>query len=368
MQPEKTQFAPGDVIADQYEVQRLLGRGGMGVVYLVHDTQTDMRVALKTLLPQYAANKDIIRRFVREVNAVRRLNHPAIAKIYDARREGHLLFYTMDYIRGKSLRKWMREKGTLGLGSTVRVLALLADALEHAHQYTVHRDISPENVMVLADGSVRLLDFGLAKLADNQGAFTQIGVSMGKFQYNAPEQTANATDVDMRADIFSLGVMFFEMLSGNVPEMGQKLTDLVPDLPEECNYFANKAMAMMPEQRFSSAKEFRKTLMRVYNISIGKARPGSINWNALGANGNNKTEAEAPASGRQRVAPETTSKRAAPKAVADSQPEPSAVSEQPVPAPLPMPAITKPVRGKISHLWAGVMDALWDWWRRIFRR
>ena len=271
MEPVKTSFSPGDVIADQYEVLRIIGKGGMGVVYLVEDRNTGRQLALKSLLPRFATDAYAVRRFVREVNAVRRLSHPAIVSIYDARRIGHLFFYTMDYVEGKSLRVLMSERGRLGLGSTVRILALLAHALEHAHQYTIHRDLSPENVMVVQDGSIRLLDFGLAKLADNQGAFTQIGVSLGKWQYNAPEQQSNAADVDLRADVYSLGVMFYEMLSGKFPELGQHLSKLVPGLPKECDAFFEKATAMMPDDRFPNAREFRHALVRLYQASRGAA-------------------------------------------------------------------------------------------------
>ena len=264
MKPIKTKYEVGDTIAERYEVKRILGKGGMGVVYLAWDQEDRRQVALKTLLPQYATNKYAISRFMREVNAVRRLDHPAVVKIYDARRLGPLLFYTMEYVEGKSLRSWMQQRKRLGWGSTVRILALLADALEHAHQFTIHRDISPENVMVLADGSVRLLDFGLAKLTDSQAAFTQIGISLGKRQYNSPEQRASAAEVDHRADIYPLGVMFYEMLSGKLPKPGRRLTELVPGLPPECDAFVEKAMAQSPEDRFWDAREFRLSLMGLH--------------------------------------------------------------------------------------------------------
>ncbi|HOZ49099.1 MAG TPA: serine/threonine-protein kinase [Candidatus Hydrogenedentes bacterium] len=275
MDTVKTEFGPGDIIADRYKVQREIGRGGMGMVYLVEDMVTNDQLALKTLLPQYTKNGFAIRRFVREVNAVRKLRHPAIVRIHDAQRMGNLIFYTMDYIEGKSLRSLLKRRGRLGLNSTVRIMALLADALEHAHQHTIHRDLSPENIMVLADGSIRLLDFGLAKLSDNQGAFTQIGISLGKMQYNAPEQRVNAADVDHRADIYSMGVMFYEMLTGKHPDPGEKLTDFVPELPEEANAFVEKAMAALPEYRFSSAHEFRQELMRIYRLSQGEHVPST---------------------------------------------------------------------------------------------
>jgi len=265
MKPVKTEFIPGDVIADRYEVERRIGRGGMGMVYQVKDRLSGQSLALKTLLPQYVAHGKAVQRFIREINAVRRLNHPAIVKIYDAKKLGPLMFYTMDYIEGKSLRVWIQERGRLGFNSTVRILALLAHALEHAHQCTIHRDLSPENVMVLADGSIRLLDFGLAKLTDTDAAFTMIGISLGKKQYNAPEQRFSAAEVDLRADIYSLGVMFYEMLSGKLPKRDTSLSELVPELPPECSAFVEKAMAPSPDERFATAREFRLALLDLYH-------------------------------------------------------------------------------------------------------
>jgi len=267
----KTQFQTGDLIADRYKVRRVLGRGGMGVVYLVVDMESQEQRALKTILPQYTNNTAAVRRFSREVDTIRRLRHPAIVRVYDSERVGSLLYYTMDYVEGKSLNRWIEERKRLGIGSTVRILALLADALEHAHEHTIHRDISPENVMVVSDGSVRLLDFGLAKLVDNEGAFTMVGASLGKLQYKAPEQGLNATAVDERADLYSLGVMFYVMLSGKFPKRNVKLTDLVPELPEDCDDFVAKATARSPEDRYATAREFREGLMQVYQVCKGKA-------------------------------------------------------------------------------------------------
>lgn len=264
-------FQPGGKIAGRYEVKRELGRGGMGRVYLVEDTLTGQWLALKTLLPQHLTNDRALHRFEREITAVRQLNHPCIVKIYDARRLGNLLYYTMDYVEGKSLHQWIRQKGRLGLGSTVRVLSLVCHALEHAHQYTIHRDISPDNIMVMPDGSVKLLDFGLAKLADSNVAFTMIGTSLGKMQYNSPEQRRNAADVDLRTDIYSLGVVFFVMLAGRLPKGSEKLSALRPDLPKECDDLYVKATAPTPEERFADAREMREALQHVYELSKGRA-------------------------------------------------------------------------------------------------
>ena len=268
-------FKPGELIADRYEVQKMLGRGGMGMVYLVWDREAQQPVALKTLLPQYLSSSHAVKRFVREVAAARQLDHPCIVKVYDARQIGALLFYTMEYVDGVSLFKWMRKKGKLGLGSTVRILSLLCHALEHAHQFTVRRDISPDNVMVLRNGQVKLLDFGLAKLTNVQSAFTMIGVSLGKQDYMAPEQRLSAAGVDKRADIYSLGVMFYQLVSGELPRLGTRLTNLVPDLPKEADDFVEKAMAQSADERYQDAREFRLALAHIYKLATGISIPGT---------------------------------------------------------------------------------------------
>ena len=260
-------FNKGDVIADRYEIRRQLGRGGMGVVYLAHDRTTDQTIALKTLLPQYVSNKRAVQRFMREVQAIGQLNHPCIVKIFDIQDTGDTIFYTMEYVEGQSLRSLMRKRRQFGMGSTVRILSLLCHALEHAHKFTIHRDISPENIIVTAEGNIRLLDFGLAKVLNADSAFTRIGVSLGKIQYGAPEQRADAANVDHRADLYSLGVMFYEMLSGQLPRPGQSLIGIVPTLHPECETFVQKAMAADPEGRFASAREFRDALTRLYTLT-----------------------------------------------------------------------------------------------------
>jgi len=268
-------FKPGDLIANRYEVQKMLGRGGMGMVYLVWDRELKQPMALKTLLPQYLSSSHAVKRFVREVSAVRQLDHPCIVRIFDAQQVGSMLYYTMEYVDGTSLYKWMKKKGKLGLGSVVRILSLLCHALEHAHKYTIHRDLSPDNVMVLANGNIKLLDFGLAKLTNVESQFTMIGVSLGKQQYMAPEQRMSAAEVDKRADIYSLGVMFYELLTGQLPKGDQKITDLVPELTSEANAFVAKALAKDPAQRYQDAREFRQALAQLYKSSTGVAIPGS---------------------------------------------------------------------------------------------
>jgi len=158
----------------------------------------------------------------------------------------------------------------MGLGYTVRILSLICHALEHAHKVTIHRDISPENVMVMPNGDVKLLDFGLAKITTMDSNLTRIGVSLGKIQYSAPEQRMDAKNVDHRTDIYSLGVMFFEMLSGQLPLGSSNLRSLAKDLPSEVDHLVAKTIAPDPEERYDSAEEFRLALLNTYQRSTGK--------------------------------------------------------------------------------------------------
>lgn len=267
---DSTVQPPDSVLGGRYEIIRSLGRGGIGKVFLVHDLQTGKQLALKMLRTRYQESERAIKRFEREVSALRQLTHPCIVKIIDVQKTDQTFFYTMEYVEGKSVRKWMQQRGRLEFGSVVRVLSLMAHGLEHAHTVTVHRDISPENVMVQKDGSVRLLDFGLAKLDDLHSNLTMVGVSLGKLAYMSPEQRASAAEVDCRADIYPLGVMFHEMLTGELPHPAHKFSELRPDLPPECDDFLDKAMAPEPEHRFSNAREFRHALAELY--AVYKAR------------------------------------------------------------------------------------------------
>jgi serine/threonine-protein kinase len=258
------QFREGQVIDERYTVVRRLGRGGMGEVYLVEDAESGEQRALKTLRSKYLNSNHAKARFIREATTARQLTHPGIVGIYSAGQWEGILYYTMDYVEGKSLRQWMHQRGRLDIGSTVRILCLVADALAHAHRMTIHRDLSPENVMVLGDGSIRILDFGLAKVDDKFKNLTMLGINLGKIAYIAPEQHQDASRVDKRADIYPLGVMFFEMLTGRRPELGDKISRICPGLPREADVFLSKAMARNPIDRFPSVQVFQSELLALY--------------------------------------------------------------------------------------------------------
>lgn len=264
-------FKPGDVIAGQFEVVRTVGRGGMGVVYEVVDRLTRQRLALKTIRPSLVRHPRIVETFVREVTLARRLRHPGIVAVFDVRQEGPLLFFTMEYLEGRTLRAVLAERGLLALKETVEILGQLCSALEHAHQLTVHCDISPENVMVL-EGGVKLLDFGIAKALDLHTASHR---AVGKTFYTAPEQREDWAKVDARADIYALGILFYEMLTGKRLNEPLPLDAELPQLSEPCRAVVVSTVAPL-ERRLTSAQELRLLLEQCLSAGGDGSRTAPI--------------------------------------------------------------------------------------------
>lgn len=268
-------FQPGDIAGGQFEILREVGRGGMGVVYEAKNRLSGARVALKTILPRHLENPRTAERFIREITLVRSLNHPNIVAVFDVGQEQGALFFTMEYLDGTTLRHMLQGKGRLSLEQAAWVLRGIADALAYAHEKgIVHRDLSPENVMILRNGSLRLLDFGLARVI-NRPLMTAPGTAMGKAFYVAPEQRRDAASADTRADIYAMGVMFYEMLSGQLPTGYQQLRDLVPDLPDECDTLVEKTVAPL-ERRLESVASFVALLE-----TCVAAKPRRVRWRQL---------------------------------------------------------------------------------------
>ncbi len=254
-------FRPGQIIDDQFEVIAEIGHGGMGVVYEVRDRLTRARYALKAMLPSILTDAQAAERFLREANTARQLRHAGIVSVFEVRQaRNDALYFTMEYLEGRTLRAILREKKQLSLPETISYLRPLCEALAYAHQFMVHRDISPENVMVLLNGGVKLLDFGIAKAVDPQAITTTTRSAIGKPYYMAPEQRNKAPNIDKRADIFSLGVLFFELLTGDIPMPVGHVTALRPELPPECDTLFSKAVAREPEQRYQDTEALREAL------------------------------------------------------------------------------------------------------------
>ncbi|MFY9573658.1 MAG: serine/threonine-protein kinase, partial [Blastocatellia bacterium] len=275
-------IAAGTILG-RYEIRSKIGEGGMGEVYLAQDTNLDRKVALKILPAEVAANRDRMDRFVQEAKAASALNHPNIITIHeiDQTDSGH--FIATEFIDGDTLRERMRI-APLKLGEVLDVAAQIASALSTAHaDGIVHRDIKPENVMLRRDGIVKVLDFGLAKLterllpesADTKAPTsapikTEPGMAMGTAAYMSPEQ-ARGLHVDARTDIFSLGVLIYEMVAGRLPFVGSNKIDILAailsdkeppplarythEAPAELERIVEKALAKEREERYQSAKD-----------------------------------------------------------------------------------------------------------------
>ena len=273
----------------RYEIRSQLGAGGMGEVYLAQDTKLDRKVALKILPAEVAANLERMRRFTQEAKAAAALNHPNIAHVYEIDEVDGLHFIAMEFIEGETLRRHM-ARYRMNVREVLEVALQVAGALAEAHQAgIIHRDIKPENIMLRPSGLVKVLDFGLAKLVDQQTPTTDTeaptiarvdtdaGTVMGTVNYMSPEQARGRT-VDARSDLFSVGVVIYEMAAGRVPFDGESASDIIasllksepsplvryiPEAPAELERIVSKALAKDIDERYQSAKDLLIDLKRL---------------------------------------------------------------------------------------------------------
>ncbi len=259
------------LVEGKYRVERILGKGGMGAVFLAHDLTLEREVAIKVLPPDIAQDEHVMRRFQQEAKTAAKLDHPNIIPIYRVESEGGLNYFVMKYIAGTSLEDVLEQKRPLSTEYIQRVLWEAACALGHAHQRgVVHRDVKPANIMFDHDGRVMLTDFGISKALQAASGFTATGMIIGTPHYMAPEQAKGQT-VDGRADQYSLGVVGYRMITGELPFSGDSVHTILykhifeepprasarrADVPEFLSVAISRALSKEPDQRYGTMEEF----------------------------------------------------------------------------------------------------------------
>jgi serine/threonine protein kinase len=259
------------------QVLEFIARGGMGVVYKARQPDLNRIVALKVLSPKLAEDPEFAQRFNGEAKVLALLGHPNIVQVYDFGRASDLYYLVMEYVEGNSLRQILR-KGRVGCDEVLRLLSQVCTALEYAHhQGIVHRDIKPENILVDTEGRVKIADFGLAKIMPRNGstaAGTQTRVVMGTPQYMAPEQSGDPPGVDHRSDIYALGVILYEMLTGAPPHGHFPPPSQRAQVDKTMDFIVLKALEQEPDRRYQHASELKDDIDRVSTGSKGRALPG----------------------------------------------------------------------------------------------
>src|SRR5215472_4504865 len=271
-----TTDALATALADRYTIERLIGEGGMARVFLARDLRHNRRVALKVLRPDLGAVVGV-ERFQAEIEVTANLQHPNLLPLFDSGAAGDLLFYVMPYVEGESLRARIDREKQLPVDEAVRLASAVGAALDYAHRHgVIHRDLKPENIL-LHDGQPLVADFGIALAISNaSGArITQTGISLGTPQYMSPEQATGDRTIDARTDIYSLGALTYEMLTGEPPHAGTTSQAIIArvlterprsirasraSVPVHVDATVEKALEKLPADRWPTAREFSEAL------------------------------------------------------------------------------------------------------------
>ena len=360
------------LLAGRYQFIRTVARGGMSVIYLAQDTRLDRPVAVKVLFDGLAHNPDFVERFRREARSAAKLNHPHIVKVYDSGQDGNVYFITMEYLEGQSLSEVLQSEGTLTVETAAKIAEDVAEALAEAHrQGVIHRDIKPGNIIFVPATGLKVADFGIARaISGSISNLTQAGTVMGTATYFSPEQ-AKGEAVDYRTDLYSVGIVLYEMLTGKPPFHGdspisvayqhvqnppQPLTEATGGaVPPILSAVVDKLLAKDPADRYQDAEELRVALrsMRKGGLLKPGAATGQLGaavasqtgtelqalQTADGGKPAKRTKPAKPAGGRrarkQREAAETAASAAATAAAATATRSGPPVGAPPGPPPAP---------------------------------
>jgi serine/threonine-protein kinase len=259
----------GTIIAKRYEIIESLGRGGMGQVYRVYDKKIEGEVALKIIKPEISSSKKTIERFRNELKLAREISHRNICRMYDLNEDEGTYFITMEYVPGENLKSFIRRSELLSIGKTINIAKQICDGLAEAHrQKVVHRDLKSSNIMIDKQGNTRIMDFGIARFLGSKD-ITDAGMRIGTPEYMSPEQ-AEAKETDHRSDIYSFGIVLYEMLTGRLPFEGDTSSIIVArhkrekpenpktlntQIPDALNRLVLKCLEKTPEQRYQNVEE-----------------------------------------------------------------------------------------------------------------
>ena len=268
-------LSKGQKINNRYEIVKSIGEGGMANVYLANDKILDRKVAVKVLRGDLSSDDRFIRRFQREALSVSNLSHPNIVEVYDVGEEDGQYYIVMEYIEGKTLKQLLKKRESLTLPEVIDIMTQLTDGISHAHEsYIIHRDIKPQNIMIEDDGRIKITDFGIA-MALNATQLTQTNSVMGSVHYLPPEQ-ASGKAATVKSDIYSLGILMYELLTGTVPFKGDNAVEIAlkhmkdkipsirkqdPSIPQSVENILLKAAAKNPRNRYDTAKEMHDDLL-----------------------------------------------------------------------------------------------------------